>query len=411
MFTRLRSFDFGYVSYNSKLQEIMGVEPNQFTPFTSEEDYRLTEESGYSDSTQLKRNRSEYSGDETLFKIQAVPMKAAIDGFEVVSSDPEVLEIVGRTLEGVKVRYHKLGDVDLTVRVKGGGKTFEKVFPLRVVGTVNVTFRITPFWLRRVATKVRMKTTRLPEGTKDILIWTKDSVEVVGYCEYYDVRRFGRAAQVRRDTVRFPLDQFMTHYKKNKLYLVRDVTSAMSRFDGRYEKGSRIEETVGYVGSQEVRRLDTVDYQYPYVPEQVLLHWLPVCDNPYIEFVSTVKSKKTFDHYGEGQQRPDDWSEESDDVGDGPVDDFGDDDEESDREVLSYFKVLLNDFTSQHERDSLINTLNDFKKEYGFDQDLSDEEKDRRIDDINAHLDDDEQIKKASRRMVRVRPVLNVLGR
>jgi AAA ATPase containing von Willebrand factor type A (vWA) domain len=395
VFSKLRSFDFGYMSNNSKLAEIMGIEPNQFTPFTSEEDYRLTEEAGYSDPSQLKRNRFEFDKDVVLMKIQAVPSKAAIDGFEVVSSDPEVMEVVGYTLEGVKVKYHKLGDVDVTVTAKGSGRTIEKVFPLRIVGTVNVRFRITPFWLRKVATKIRMNTRSLPEGEKDLVMWTKDSVTVVGYCEWYDAKKHGRNMLVKRDTVTYPMEQFMTHYKKLSFYLLRDVTDAMRHFESMNITGTKI------VENAETHKNDTVVHAYPYVAEQVILHWMPVCDNPYIEFLTTVKSKKTFDHYAEGQEPPEDWSEESDDVGDGEIEDDEEDDGEDDKEALNYFRVEFMDFTSQHEKDSLMNSLNDFKKEYGYDADLSDEEKDRRIDDINAHLDKDEQIKNAKKRFIR----------
>ena len=97
------------------------------------------------------------------------------------------------------MKVKALGDADLHVKVTGKNNSVEHVYPLRVIGTVDLRFRITPFWLRKVATKVRMNTRKLPEGVKDMVMWSKDSVTVVGYCEWYDFKNTGRKLLFRRD--------------------------------------------------------------------------------------------------------------------------------------------------------------------------------------------------------------------
>ena len=314
-----------------------------------------------------------------------------IQSIECTSSDKDIVEVVSTSFVGVTVKVKSLGDVDLYVKVTSKKNSIEHVYPLRVIGTVDLRFRITPFWLRKVATKIRMNTRKLPEGVKDMVMWSKDSVTVVGYCEWYDFKKAGRTPLYKRDTTTYPMDEFMCHYKKFTLYLLRDVTDAIRKYSDMYVDGTKLEEVTYNDGDGEKTRIDTVHHRYSYIPEQVILSYVAVCDNPFIEFVTTIRSKKTFDTFPAGKE-PDDWYEESDDVGGGPVEDRSlenedeEEGEEDEKETSRYFKVELNDFLTQRQRDSLENRVKVLKKQYGYDEELTEEQKDKAMDEINKNL-------------------------
>ena len=399
--SKLRDFDFGYPGEQSLLQEIMGIDSKVFIPLSCQEEYDNMVRTGFIDPDELMRNTFEFTDGVTAFQLQTVPQDTRVKSVTVSSSDTEIVEYKG-TLDGKYfLDVKKLGDVDLTVSVEGNGGTLTKVFPIRVIGTVEVRFRITPFWLRDASTRIRMNTRKLPKGTGDLVIWTKDSVTVVGYCEYYDLERFGRVPQYLRDTVTYATEEFMVHYNKLAYYLVRNVTGAVRDFEKRYKKGSKIRlvEEFNPVTLETRVVQDTVEYDYKWSTEQVILSWYPVCDNPYITFEPVVKNKRTFEHLGGGED------EGEDDEGDGTVmmseEEYDGDAEETeaDRETQKYFKVYYESFMKQSEKDSLMNVLDQFKKDAGYDASLSDEDKDAAIAKINEHLDDDDKVKSSVRRL------------
>ena len=397
---RLRDYEFGYMSKQSKLAQMMSIDPNVFTAFISEKRFEQISGSGlYEDD--LPRNRTEFHDGEYKFTVKTVPTNASIDRITVTSSNEDIIKIVGVKDKDVTVTFGSLGDADLTVTVVSKGESYVKKFPLRVIAPVDVRFRITAFWLRKASTKIRMNTKSLPAGLPDLVYLTKDSVTVVGYCEWYDFRKYGRAPQVRRDTMRFRTHEFTARYKKGRYYLLRNITDSLKALEERFIPGNKIKpiylDDAGNYHFSPVR-YDTVDCDYHFRGEKVILDWLVVCDNPYIEFLLTVKSKKTFDQIAEGEEPPEDWSEESDDVGDGPiqVDGEEDDDDEPDREAEAYFTVVPHDFMTQHEKDSLMNVLNDFKKDVGYSESLSEEQKDEAISNINKNLDDGQKTNRAA---------------
>lgn len=385
-------FSFGYTSKSSLFEKMMHIGEGQFTTLNSQETFDLLRNSGNLEEEAVLRNKFEYREDEVLLTVKPNPERGVgIQSIECTSSDKDIVEVVSTSFEGVTVKVKSLGDVDLYVKVTSKKNSIEHVYPLRVIGTVDLRFRITPFWLRKVATKIRMNTRKLPEGVKDMVMWSKDSVTVVGYCEWYDFKKAGRTPLYKRDTTTYPMDEFMCHYKKFTLYLLRDVTDAIRKYSDMYVDGTKLEEVTYNDGDGEKTRIDTVHHRYSYIPEQVILSYVAVCDNPFIEFVTTIRSKKTFDTFPAGKE-PDDWYEESDDVGGGPVEDRlleNEDDEEGEedeKETSRYFKVELNDFLTQRQRDSLENRVKVLKKQYGYDEELTEEQKDKAMDEINKNL-------------------------
>ena len=371
------------------LEKILGL-GEQFTTFNPQETYDMLADKEDVGEDAVLRNKFEYTEDLVRFQVKPSPSSGVtVKDIVATSSDTSVVKIVSTDREAVTVEVKTLGDVDIYVKVSTKKNYVEHVYPIRVVGTVDLRFRITPFWLRRVATKIRMNTRSLPEGVHDMLLWTKDSVTVVGYCEWYDFEKFGRNVQVVRDTTTYPMDEFWCHYKKWTLYLLRDITDAIEKYSCMTIEGTKLEERTYYDNSGiEHTVIDTVKHEYKFIPEQVILSYLAVTDNPFIEFVSTIRCKKTFDTYEEGKE-PEDWSEESDDVGDDPVEDPSIEDDvetEEDRQTVNYFKVELNDFMTKHQRDSIMNRVSQVKKDFGFDEDLSEDEKDKATAEINKYL-------------------------
>ena len=51
-----------------------------------------------------------------------------------------------------------------------------------------------------------------------------------------------------------------------------------------------------------------------------------------------------------------------------------------------YFKVLMNDFLTQSQRDAMTREVEDLKKRYNYNDCLSEEQKDRAMEDINRNL-------------------------
>ena len=385
----LADFQFGYVAKTSMLEKILGI-PEQFTTFNTQETYDQLKDKDTGEDAVL-RNKFEYTQDAVRFEVHPSPTSGVtVTDIVATSSDTSVVRIVSTDTEAVTVEVKTLGDVDIYVKVSTKKNYVEHVYPIRVVGTVDLRFRITPFWLRKVATKIRMNTRSLPEGVKDMLMWTKDSVTVVGYCEWYDFENFGREPQVIRDTTTYPMEEFWCHYKKWTLYMLRDITDAIRKYSEMSIEGTKIvtREVPDGNGAM-VTKTDTVKYEYQYIPEEVILSYLAVTDNPFIEFVSTIKCKKTFDTFPEGEE-PDDWYEESDDIGDEVEDpSIAEDDEEEtelERQTKNYFKVEINDFMTKHQRDSVQRRVAEMKKAVGFDEDLSEEEKDKATERCNKYL-------------------------
>ena len=392
---QVSDFQLGYISRSSKLKEMTGgASESVFTAFVPKDMYDAMAATGSLPEGAVRRNRYEFTDGKTALELKVTPATGArVEQVTAVSSDTTVARIVSAGASSVVVDFRKLGDTDLTVSVAGGGGTVVKVFPLRVVGSVDLRFRITPFWMRQVATKIRMSTRHMPKGVSDMVMMSTDSVTVVGYCEFYDFEKYGRSPQARRDTLKYPKRRFVCHYKRNAYYLLRDITGAMRDLSDSYVLGSRIVTAQVTDESGKVRtRQDTVPYRYYYVPEQVILDYTAVCDNPYVEFLVSVRSKKeskVLSGNGKGKG----WPEEDDDVGGGTLIDGTDEDEddgeageEDERVTQQYFKVLMNDFLTQSQRDAMTREVEDLKKRYNYNDGLSEEQKDRAMEDINRNL-------------------------
>lgn len=398
----LKDFEVGVYHKSSMLDKAFKKEQDYFSAFTDAKMFDFIEtNTPDTDVTEgkslVKRNKVEYSEkpDDQFFTIQTIPEKN-VDVLSVFasSSDTTVLQIVGADVGTVAVKMLRLGDTDLTVTMVTEKETVTHVYPLRLIGTVDLKFRITPYWLRRSATKIRMNIKGIPAGTDDLVLLTKDSVTIHAYCEWYDFENTGSTPHVERYDVYLPMKSKWIRYKRNTMHLLRDITPQMKEICSRYVQGSMVTQTtINEADGTTKVKLDTVSHKYYYFPENVTLDVLIVSDDPFVEFKVRVKCKKTNDVLNEIYVE---WEEDPDDIGDQVVDeslendDEEPEDEEWQRESEAYFTVRLNDFLTQAQRDSLMRIVDDKKREYGYTAELSEEEKDKALEEINREFEEKE---------------------
>ena len=377
---KMTAFELGYTTRASKLEKMLNLAEDSYVPFTSKEAFDMVKNTEMYEEGMTLRNRFEYSSKELELTLKVYPSsQASVKHVIATSSDTTVMRIVGTSMSGIKVKFEGLGDTDITVRVVGNNNEITHVFPLRIIGTIDLQFRITAFWLRNVSTKIRMGTKKLPVGVRDMVMWSKDSVTVIGYCGYYDLEKYGSREIAVRDTITYSMKEFWCRYKKGNYYLLRNITPAIREFNGMYVQGTKLQ---GNGGSSSVQ-YDTVPHRYPFSVEQVILSYYAICDNPFIEFVTTIKCNKSFDHITGNEDYP-----EADGEGPGTIT-FNDEDEddENDKEAINYFAVTINDFLTQRQKDSLMNIVTETKRKYNYNEKLTEEQKDEAIAEINKHLD------------------------
>lgn len=377
---KITTFELGYTTRASKFEKMLGLAEDTYVPFTSLEAYDMIKDTELYEEGMTLRNRFEYNKKELELTLKVYPSNSAsVKQIIATSSDTTVMRILGTSMNGIKVCMGDLGDTEITVKVVGKDNEITQVFPLRVIGTVDLQFRITAFWLRKVSTKIRMGTKKLPPGVGDMVMWSKDSVTVIGYCGYYDLKKYGSREIAVRDTITYSMKEFWCRYKKGHYYLLRDITPSVRDFDGMYVQGTKLQ---GGGGSSV--QYDTVPHRYPFSIEQVILSYYAICDNPFIEFVSTIKCNKSFNHVSGSEKYP-----EADGEGPGTIviDDDNEDDED-DKEAVNYFAVTINDFMTQRQKDSLMNIVTETKRKYNYNEKLSEQQKDEAMERINKNMGD-----------------------
>lgn len=316
-------------------------------------------------------NRFEYSPEPRELVLKVYPKGLPFEDVELVCSEPSILKVVGIEDEVIRVRTLGLGDVELTLNVTVGGQKETLVYPVRVVTSVDLDFYITPYWMRSLTFNlIRYKVSGLPAQEKDLVTMVTDSVSVVGYCEYYDFEK-SRNVFFRRDTVRLASKTRVDRFRWNCRKLVREISGAMRDIESRSVTGTAYKVNP-LTGQNELQA-----HQYPFEVEQVVLDFNVVSDNPFVEFYLHTRCDKTFDTFDEDD--------------DALEDDGGEEGQELSKSEKAYFKVLLNDFRSEKERQAIIDDFNTKLRNTGYNASLSDAEKDRRLAEINQHYKDGEK--------------------
>lgn len=373
----IRAFSLGYNFDNSSSArrfEDSRFSDSMYSAFNSKEDIENAKD--YKKYLDIGTSRFEYVG-ETTFIVKTVPEDAMVGSMLVTSSDPEILEIVKITGKNVSVRLHNVGDVEVSVTVNGVINTMSAEFPLRIVSPINIDFYITPYWCDVLNTRLRMRATSLPLGLKSCATVFRDSVSVVGYCEYYDFEKYGRHVQVKRDTIRYAMEEKTCLIKKNQKKFIRNISSAVNEINYQwYVDGSRL------VVHDDVT--DTIPQRYRFIVETVIVDFDIFGANPYYEYYLTSKSDRMTDVIVIDEET----GKPTGEIKDGGSDEDEEynaalDDNEIERESKAYFVIRYNDFMSQAERDSLSRVFNNQLKEINYDDSrLTDEEKEHRLKEL-----------------------------
>lgn len=332
------------------------------------------------------RNRVEYQSEVRFaIAVRTVPEDAAIKDVIAVSSNDTVLHVVGyNPFQGIICETGTLGDADLTVTVKGAKNEMTDVFPIRVVSTIEAQFRITPFWLGNLASKLRVKYKHFPDDKRSLVLFTADSIEVCGLCEYYTPWEDGYLMKMhqKRDTIRLPLYNRLEEYKKGSVYKLREISGALQEVRSWSVPGQRLNDT-GMNMDQTY-----IPYDYPFKVEQVILYYDVLLDNPFVVYDVAIKCKHTVTTHEAADGGKD--GKDKDDDDDGPEMEDGDNDDpdfvELEEKEKNYFIVRFNDRLTPAQRDSINNWVQQEKDRVGFDEELPDSTKQKQLDEINEKL-------------------------
>lgn len=321
-----------------------------------------------------KRNRLELTSDVKEFEIRTYPEEVAVESVQVFSSDRSVIEVLSVKDKKVTIRTHELGDADLKVVAMGKKNILQAVYPMRVAAKVTLMFSLTAFWKGFFddGAYVRYKVKNIPSGMKELVTEIIDSVSVIGYCEFYDFTR-SRSPFVQRDTIHFDRQDRVHRFRRNRHIVVREVSDAINEMEGRVTKGNR--KVIDQDGN-----VTYPEQEYHWIVEGVIVDFLPVCDNPYVDFDVEVRCYYSVNTADEG-------AGEDEGGGGGDIDDGGDEGDfhELDKTTKDYFQVHFNDFLTDSQMDSLTNDLNNQLGAVGYNAELSDEDKDSALEEINKH--------------------------
>lgn len=324
-------------------------------------------------------NLFEYSEEERELELRVYPKGLFYDDVTLVSSEPGILEVKKIDGDRITVLTHGVGEVTLTLGLRTSNKENTLLYNIQVVTNVEMDFYITPYWLSDIFnTRLRYKIRSLPALEDDLVTMVTDSVTVIGYCEYYEVEK-SRLPRVKRDTVTLRSKTEVDRFRKNRRKLIRNITKAKAQIDSACVMGT------AYVWDPLKLEYVVQPRAYYYMVEQVLLDYSVVTENPYVRFLFNSRCDKTFDTYDEKT------GERYDGGTDSPEDDGGADGAELTSSEKAYFTVMLNDFLSEDERKSKSDELHRWMKKVGYDESLSEDEKDRCLEEINKHYKNDEK--------------------
>ena len=349
------------------------LEQGFYVSFPDRETLRAAQE-GAVKGTALSAGRYELRDGRSALTVRTLPENARIESLEAVSSDPDILEIVGVDGREVGVRTKALGEVEVTLRVRGSLNTVSVVVPVRVVSLVEFQFYISPYWQGGLNTRLRARPRRIPGGAKSVTTKFTDSVTVCGYCEYYDFAKYGSKMRVARDTVTYRAETRRKLFRRSARTFVRNITPAVRGFKReRFMRGSRI--VVGADG-----RRDTVAHDYPFIVESVILDFSIFASEPFYEFEFFTKASRSSDVAVEGGDEVSDGGSDGDE-------EFSeaDDGRELEREEKPYFQIRYNDFLSEAERQREIDAFREELDAAGYDEDaMSEEEKQSLLDSMDG---------------------------
>lgn len=380
-------------------------------PYMSVENIDALAESGslvYSDYERKIINTTYAEDGPVLCRLDFQPFLAKISKVTVTVRDASVVSF--RKTDDLLTFYmdiHKVGETDVTV-VAEGLNTLERHYHIRIVGKVALQLYTDPFWMNDVIARLKYKTKALPPGVSKMYMNVRDSATVFGLVRMIDQRRGDATFRSKVDTTAFALRQHTDRFRKNKRVILRNVSSAVKRYNVDFDEkcwirvtesdkerysgllsgsipytvkrngdvyvlemlGQRftidkyqlhwINRTAFLFGSWPAKRsFEKVGDQWyltfrePYVCKQVQLCLNVIPDNEYIIFEHSFKRNQ------EPSRTDDDEDDDSDDFTDEQetvVDSLG-------TRLMDYFTFTFEDGLDGRRRDSLARVLDRLTKE------------------------------------------------
>lgn len=377
---------------------------SEISPFLDEEKFKELEnydpENEKITLSGIQGNRITFDEDDQVLFLKTLPQNAYVSGFTVESSDESVIKITGQAPGQVSYKTVAPGYAKLKVTVHGSKNTLVRVYPVKVINSIDMRYFITPYWYGNIKTCIRWKPRHASDGITHDLVQMTDSVTIISYCEWYDFRKFGRTPQVERDTITLPM---VTRYESMRRWtkkILRDITPQVRQIrtgKDSYIKGNWVEHHTTMYNDGHIEEYDdTTDVRYHYIVEQVILDINAFPEDEFVELLTSIRSggKRKNNSIisgaviedSDGNVAGGDESTEEDapDKSVDESDEDGPDDFEITREEIMYFQVRMNDFLTESQRDSVRQSIRDMKDRYGITDDMDPDEKDALLDKINT---------------------------
>ncbi len=398
-FGTLEEGDFGGRGFKNE-DKLSG---EQLIPFVTDSDreraqHLYDEEISMQDT--FSTNRFEYVEAGGVMTLRTVPINAEVLKLEAESLNPEIIEVIAIDKKdgSIFVKTHDLGQAKIRVRVTGVFNTVEEVYSVCVRTRLNVLFYITPYWWNKYVDpkhncRVRYKIEKVPLAPmiKDLVVQFQDSLQVVGYCEVFDVSR-SREPFIYRDTFFINRFQKTQLVKRNNKRLIRNLSNEFTLMCERKTIGYKFEPVFGTNVSQ------IEPYEAPWKVSEIILFTNVISDNPFVDFSFEPKCNRSTTVYDEETGTYVDKGSDDDELDEDEGEESEEDrkyreqmDRELSKRTVSYFQVSLDDFKSEKERQSARDRLNSQLKEKGFSTDSLDvNRKDAILEDIDSHKKDGE---------------------
>jgi hypothetical protein len=245
------------------------------------------------------------------------PYDAFIQTISVTSSDTTVVSVSKGTVPmGFKVKINGVGECDLRMRAIGN-RTEDRIYHLKVTDKLTLKVYMDPFWMNNLTARIKYRCKSLPKGVNQMYLDVRDSVTVIGQARVMDQRKGESEYRTVSDTTTFRLHQHRDKFKKDKRVLLRNVSSAVRKYN-RDMKAESFIRVSGYGAAGSGVRYVQQDgkwykvEQSPYECKQIRLGLDVLSDSPYILFNVVMKKSQTPSSSDEDEEDTDDSDAEND---------------------------------------------------------------------------------------------------
>ena len=264
-----------------------------------------------------RSNAIEYGWGEVEMVAVYKPSDAFIQTISVTSSDTTVVSVSKGTVPmGFKVKINGVGECDLRMRAVGN-RTEDRIYHLKVTDKLTLKVYMDPFWMNNLTARIKYRCKSLPKGVNHMYLDIRDSVTVIGQARVMDQRKGESEYRTVSDTATFRLHQHRDKFKKDKRVLLRNVSSAVRKYN-RDMKAESFIRVSGYGASGSGVRYVQQDgkwykvEQSPYECKQIRLGLDVLSDSPYILFNVVMKKSQTPSSSDEDEEDTDDSDAEND---------------------------------------------------------------------------------------------------